>query len=111
MQYTYNCNGPGLPNYPTNIKMKDVNVWLHDSYITGTHDYSCPCCRENKAVLDLGTGIMQPCSHCQEKGYYIIKKNKNRFKNIWKSLYYEKIFNLVGLANCLGFNRYFIGKK
>jgi hypothetical protein len=74
MQNTYNCNGEGLPNYPTDVKPKDVNVWVHDSCMISTHDYSCPVCRDKSAVLDGSTGLMQPCWGCRKKGYKLTKK-------------------------------------
>jgi ribosomal protein L37AE/L43A len=78
MQTTHHCNGPGLPNYPSNVKPKAVNVWVHDSGMIMTHDYSCPCCRENSAVIDGSTGIMQPCWKCKEQGYKIVKQKQKR---------------------------------
>lgn len=37
------------------------------------HNYLCAVCRENKAVLDLNTGILQPCWKCQ-RCHWVIKK-------------------------------------
>jgi hypothetical protein len=74
MQETIWCNEKDSVAYPKKcIKSKDVNVYMHDSGLICTHDYSCPCCRENSAVLDLSNGIMQPCRICSAKGYRIIK--------------------------------------
>lgn len=33
------------------------------------HDYACPVCRTRHAVLDLSTGIFQPCWTCQTAGW------------------------------------------
>ena len=84
MQNTYHCNGEGLPDYPTDVKVKDVNVWMHDSGMIMTHDYSCPVCREESAVIDGSTGLMQPCRKCEIKGYRLIKiKPKNWFQKLF----------------------------
>ena len=37
------------------------------------HNYYCSVCREVVAVIDLNTGILQPCWGCQEKGFCTIK--------------------------------------
>jgi hypothetical protein len=76
MQTTHECNGLGLPDYPQDVKPKDVNVWWHDSGMIMTHDYSCPACREHSAVIDGSTGLMQPCWGCQKKGYKLIKADR-----------------------------------
>jgi hypothetical protein len=75
MQNTYHTNGKGLVTFPSNLKVIDVNVYLHDSGMVCTHDYSCPCCRKNHAVLNLSSGIMHPCWDCQ-KSYSLIKVDR-----------------------------------
>lgn len=75
MQNTYHCNGEGLRDYPFDLQVKEVDVYIHDSGLCATHDYSCPVCRANHAVLNLDTGIMQPCSACVVRGYELIKHN------------------------------------
>lgn len=76
MQNIIYCNGPGLPDYPSNVLVKDVNVYIHDSGMIGTHDYSCPVCRTNHAVVTFDSGLMQPCWPCQKLGYKLIKVDK-----------------------------------
>jgi hypothetical protein len=78
MQITHNTNGDGLPLYPNDLQVKTVNVYMHDSGMVCTHDYSCPVCRENHAVLDGGTGLMAPCRVC-EKDYKIVKIDKRNW--------------------------------
>lgn len=39
-----------------------------------THNYLCSVCREYKGVLDLRTGILQPCWKCQ-KQYKTVRLN------------------------------------
>lgn len=84
MQHTHQCNGPGLPDYPEDVKPKDVNVWQHDSGMMSTHDYSCPVCRKQSAVLDHSAGLMQPCWDCQKKGYKLIKLDNRKW---WQKLF------------------------
>lgn len=53
------------------LDVQDVHVY-HDGPMA-EHDYSCPVCRKNHAVLDFSTGLMQPCWRCQEQhGYELI---------------------------------------
>ena len=40
------------------------------------HNYLCAVCREEKAVLNLSTGILGPCWVCHSKGYKIVKLPK-----------------------------------
>ena len=68
------CNGNNLPDYPEKLQPKDVKIYIHDSQMIFTHDYSCPVCLKNSAVYSAQNGIMQPCWDCQDKGYQIIKK-------------------------------------
>lgn len=84
-QTTFETNGEGLPSFPMNMEVAPVSVYQHDSGMMATHDYSCPCCRENHAVLDLSTGIMNPCRVC-EVDYKIVK--------IDKRLWWEKLFGI-----------------
>lgn len=36
---------------------------------TAEHDYACPVCQRFHAVLDLNTGVFQPCWNCQRDGW------------------------------------------
>lgn len=74
MQITHDTNGEGLPPYPVDTRVMTVNVYMHDSGMMATHDYSCPVCRIEHACLELANGLMQPCWGCQEKGYLLTKK-------------------------------------
>ena len=38
------------------------------------HNYLCAVCRNEKAVIDMNIGILQPCWKCQNK-YKLIKLN------------------------------------
>lgn len=89
MQVTHHTNGPNLPNFPKEgVSIQDVNVYIHDSGMLAIHDYSCPVCRENHAVLDLSVGIMNPCRRCEKNGYELIKKKKSWFERIFKRRVY-----------------------
>ena len=81
MQITLETNSDGLPDFPMDLPVQDVNVFVHDSGMFATHDYSCPCCRTKHAILDLSTGLMQPCIECSET-YRIVKVKKPK-KRIW----------------------------
>lgn len=63
-----------------------LTVKVYDGGIFATHNYPCTVCRENVAVLDLSTGIMQPCWKCQRSNYRVVKQNwiqrfAERYKN------------------------------
>jgi hypothetical protein len=77
MQITHETNGKDLPDYPQNLQVKDVNVFMHDSGMIATHDYSCPCCRKNHAILDLSCGLMKPCDACSNT-YELVKKKPKK---------------------------------
>ncbi|WP_129141520.1 hypothetical protein [Modicisalibacter coralii] len=83
MQHIHYCNGPDLPDFPDDVQPKDVNIWLHDSGMVATHDYACPVCRSESAVLSLHNGLFQPCWECQDKGYRLIKKDQRKW---WQKL-------------------------
>lgn len=82
MQHTHE----DFNDYPEDLQVKDVNVYIHPSGMIMTHDYSCPVCREDHAILS--RGIMQPCWKCQEKGYTIVKKNlTKKWFQFWRKEY------------------------
>jgi hypothetical protein len=41
-----------------------------------THNYLCAVCREHKAIIELNTGVLQPCACCRANGWSRIKKQK-----------------------------------
>ncbi len=82
MQITHQTNGDGLLPYPSKVEVHDVNVYMHDSGMMGVHDYSCPCCRNNHAILTLDNGLMNPCNDCESKGYKLIKVKESFFSRI-----------------------------
>ncbi len=84
MQHVHDCNGPGLPAFPTGVSPADVNVWVHDSGMLAAHDYSCPVCRTNSAMLQMHNGMMQPCGECRSKGYALIKRD---IRPWWRRLF------------------------
>ena len=49
---------------------------FHREFMAMTHNYLCAVCREDKAVIDTSTGILQPCWSCQKHGYKVLKLNK-----------------------------------
>jgi hypothetical protein len=82
MQNTIDTCGDGLPDYPEDVQVADVNVYIHPVGFMATHDYSCPICREKHAVLNMTDGIMKPCWDCQKKGYQTIKIEKSWWTRI-----------------------------
>jgi len=82
MQTTHETNGDGLVPYPDSVEVAPVNVYMHDSLMFAQHDYSCPCCRTNHAILDLNCGLMKPCQKCK-KDYQLVKIDK---RNWWQKL-------------------------
>ena len=39
------------------------------------HNYLCAVCRDEKAVIDLSEGVLQPCWVCQKSGYRVVRLN------------------------------------
>ncbi len=83
MQRTYDIDDPDW-KWPENLPVRDVKVYLHPSYMAMSHDYSCPVCRENHAILDGSNGVMGPCWSCQEKNWKIIQVDKRSW---WEKLW------------------------
>lgn len=44
-------------------------------FMAAKHNYLCAVCREKSAILDLNSGILQPCWGCQGE-YTLIKKRR-----------------------------------
>ena len=44
----------------------DLPIWAE-------HDYACPVCRANKAVLNLNTDTFHACDHCHREGWRIVQ--------------------------------------
>lgn len=40
------------------------------------HDMACAVCHTSKAVIDVGTGVFQPCWECQNTGYRLVYKKR-----------------------------------
>jgi hypothetical protein len=57
----------------------DDGVPLHDPVIVTDggpwceHDMACAICRRRKAVIDLESGIFQPCWGCQRAGWFLLR--------------------------------------
>lgn len=73
---TFHCNGNSLPDYPDNLPIQDVHVYIHDSLMAVKHNYPCPVCLKNHAVYNMNDGIFKPCWGCQKDGYALVKKGK-----------------------------------
>jgi len=66
---------PNPPDYPDEVDVAPVNIYVHETLMFANHDYSCPVCRENHAILDLPCGVMQPCWDCGERYELVRKQN------------------------------------
>lgn len=42
------------------------------------HDQCCHVCRVYKAVLDLNSGLFEPCRSCQKEGWRLMRLSKAR---------------------------------
>lgn len=71
MQNLIECGSGGQPRFPKQVAIRSVRVYKQGAEVK--HDYSCPVCRENHAVLDLADMVMQPCNSCRSLGYIILK--------------------------------------
>ena len=60
-------------NHVVGIPIKDVTVIYDPSMMACSHDYSCPICREEHAVIS--QGVMGPCWTCQEDGWEVRQRD------------------------------------
>jgi hypothetical protein len=81
MQHTHTVEDEDY-TYPENLSVKDVHVYFDPSFLTATHDYSCPVCRENHAVLS--SGVMTPCWTCRSEGWTLTQIDKRPW---WKKIF------------------------
>lgn len=42
------------------------------------HDHACAVCSARHSVLDLNTGMFQPCWGCQQDGWYLVRSKPLR---------------------------------
>lgn len=86
----YNKDGNSI-----DLPVAQVNVYTDGMVVS--HDYSCPVCRRNHAVLDMRVGIMDTCWSCRKEGYRIVKVSKNGWlKNLVDVLFGDKRRITVG---------------
>jgi len=84
MQYTYAPGDAGYVYPQERLPVEDVVVIYDPSLMGCTHNYSCPVCRENHAVLNGGTGVMGPCRSCKKENWEIIQVDKRPWwQKIW----------------------------
>jgi len=84
-QYTSAPGDEGY-QYAGDLQVRDVIVVYDPSLMACTHDYSCPVCRKNHAILSGKDGLMIPCWDCQELGFVLTKK----LKQTW----FQKLFGI-----------------
>ena len=81
MQHTSYCDEDDY-EYVAHLDVKDVKVVMDPSLMTCAHDYSCPVCRKNHAVLSLGEGLMKPCWTCAEDWKLVRIDKRNWFQKL-----------------------------
>lgn len=81
----YHTNGKGFLNYPKEVALAEVNVYLHDSGVFVNHNMPCPVCKVNHAMCDTYGMIMHPCDECSEKGWELSKKEKSFWEKYFGS--------------------------
>lgn len=48
------------------------------------HNYACPICWQEKAILNLNTGVFEPCWRCHRLGWTINRRRKRlRWLPLW----------------------------
>ena len=67
-------------------KPQKITVNTYGGAPFATHNMPCPVCRNNHAVLDLGTGVMQPCWECQGNGWTLVKATGKITEHVLKAL-------------------------
>ena len=53
-----------------------------------THNFPCPVCRENKAILNLNEGVMEPCGRCSGFGWQLVHWKNRRWSKLTRWLRY-----------------------
>lgn len=71
----YHTNGKGLHDYPEDLPLAEIEVYLHDSCMVCKHNFPCPVCKTKPAMADARGMYMMPCGTCQEEGYQLVKKD------------------------------------
>ena len=64
------------------LPVEDVLVVYDPSLMACTHNYSCPVCRENHAILS--NGLMTPCWSCRKEGWKLHKPDTRPW---WKKIF------------------------
>ena len=79
----YHCNGKGLLDYPEDVAIADIKVYVHDSCMLLIRNFPCPVCKVEHAVCDTNGMFMHPCRKCEAEGYVLVKKD---IRPWWKKL-------------------------
>ncbi|KKM67127.1 hypothetical protein LCGC14_1474300 [marine sediment metagenome] len=53
-----------------------IEVWHHESGLAATHNFPCPVCKTNTAILFMNDGQFYPCDQCSSKGWHTVKLNR-----------------------------------
>ena len=62
-------------------EMADVEVFT-DGGPWAMHNMPCSVCQRNKAVLNLNTGILEPCWECQRAGWHLVRRSRSWWRRI-----------------------------
>lgn len=60
---------------PFGTKIQKAPYTYSREFMVQEHNYYCGVCKENSAVADCDSGILQPCWECQKLGYVVVKIN------------------------------------
>jgi len=67
------------------MKLAEIKVETFGGSPLALHNMPCACCHTNYAVLDLSTGIFQPCWGCRGRGWHVAKKS-GYLDSLWQSI-------------------------
>jgi hypothetical protein len=50
-------------------------IKINGQFIDTTHNFPCPICHKNKAMLQGNKGIFMPCRECEKNNWFTVKIN------------------------------------
>lgn len=48
-------------------RIADIRIANHGFF--AFHEFPCPCCQTNRAMLDMNTMVFMPCNECKNNGW------------------------------------------
>lgn len=64
-----------MKEVPFGTKIEKAEFIFSREFMIMEHNYLCAVCKENSAVQETHTGVLQPCWDCQKRGFQIVKIN------------------------------------